>query len=452
LQRLEAFELLLKLHPEYIGKITLYMIVVPSRENVQQYINLHDQIDKKAGNINALYRTMDWSPVHYYYRSFPIETLSALYYSADVCLVTPMRDGMNLVSKEYVASRINNDGVLILSEMAGASKELIDAIIVNPNNIGEICRAIIRAINMPLAEQQERMIQMRQNVSKFNISHWVKIFMERLKEVKQLQRSMQARHVSGATGQSIINRYAKTKNRIIFLDYDGTLVDFKSNIAQADPDKQLYELLTLLTEDPANHVVLISGRKHDNLSDWFGKENIYLIAEHGAWYRQQNTSWHKISGLSDAWKQDIYPILETYVDRTPGSFIEEKTYSLVWHYRKAQKGLGELRANELANNLKYLASDKGLQLLPGDKVLEIKNMEVNKGKAAVSLVEKGNYDFIIAFGDDYTDEDIFKALPDSAVTIKVGSNISAAKFYLRNPTEVRRFLLDLTESTVVEDK
>jgi len=452
LQRLEGFELMLKLHPEYIGKINLYMIVVPSRDTVPQYMHLHDQIDKKAGSINALYRTMDWSPVHYYYRSFPVETLSALYSSADVCLVTPMRDGMNLVSKEYVASRVNNDGVLILSEMAGASKELIDAIIVNPNNIGEICRAIIQAIQMPLAEQQERMMQMRQNVSKFNIAHWVKIFMERLKEVKQLQRSMQTRHVSGSTGQSIINRYAKTKNRIIFLDYDGTLVDFKPNIAQAEPDKQLYDLLNQLTDDPENQVALISGRKHENLSEWFGKENIYLIAEHGAWFRQQNTSWHKISGLSDTWKQDIYPILETYVDRTPGSFIEEKTYSLVWHYRKAPKGLGELRANELANNLKYLASDKGLQLLPGDKVLEIKNMEVNKGKAAASLADKNNYDFIIALGDDYTDEDIFRALPDSAITIKVGSNISAAKFYLRNPAEVRRFLADLVDSTVVQDK
>ena len=152
LQRLEAFELLLRLHPEYIGQINLYMIVVPSRDTVPQYMQLHDQIDKKAGSINALYRTMDWSPVHYYYRSFPIETLSALYYSADVCLVTPMRDGMNLVSKEYVASRHNNDGVLILSEMAGASKELIDAIIVNPNNIGAITRAIVDALNTPITE------------------------------------------------------------------------------------------------------------------------------------------------------------------------------------------------------------------------------------------------------------------------------------------------------------
>ena len=452
LQRLEAYELLLNTHPEYINNITLYMIVVPSRDTVPQYQHLHDEIDKKVGSINAIYRTMDWTPVHYYYRSFPIETLSALYYSADVCLVTPMRDGMNLVSKEYVASRINNDGVLILSEMAGSSKELIDAVIVNPNNIGEICRAIIQALNMPLDEQQARMQQMRQLVTKFNITHWVKIFMERLKEVKTLQRSMQTRHVSGATGQSIINRYAKTKKRLIFLDYDGTLVAFKSNVADASPDQELYLLLDQLTEDPANHVVLISGRKHENLNNWFDDRNIYLIAEHGAWHKQQNTRWHKIQGLTDNWKQDIYPIMETYVDRTPGSFIEEKTYSLAWHYRKAQKGLGELRANELMNNLKYQANDKGLQLLPGDKVLEIKNMEINKGKAALTLTANEDYDFIMAFGDDYTDEDLFKALPDSAITIKVGSNISAAKFYLRNPIEVRRFLFDLTESTVLNDK
>ncbi|HTD97957.1 MAG TPA: bifunctional alpha,alpha-trehalose-phosphate synthase (UDP-forming)/trehalose-phosphatase, partial [Mucilaginibacter sp.] len=189
LQRLHAFEYLLEQYPEYTEKITLYMVVVPSRDTVPQYAHLRDQIDKIVGSINSVYRTMDWTPIHYYYRSLPIEMLSALYYSADVCLVTPMRDGMNLVSKEYVASRINNDGVLILSEMAGASKELIDALIVNPNNTVEVAEAIIKAINMPLEEQQKRMQQMRQMVSKFNISHWVKIFMDKLKEVKQLQRS-----------------------------------------------------------------------------------------------------------------------------------------------------------------------------------------------------------------------------------------------------------------------
>ncbi|SEP08991.1 bifunctional alpha,alpha-trehalose-phosphate synthase (UDP-forming)/trehalose-phosphatase [Mucilaginibacter sp. OK283] len=448
LQRLAAFELLLQLCPECIENIALYMIVVPSRDTVPQYAHLRDEIDKKVGNINSIYRTMDWSPIHYYYRSFPLETLAALYATADVCLVTPMRDGMNLVSKEYVASRVNNDGVLIMSEMAGASKELIDAIIVNPNNTGEVCRAILQAINMPLDEQKKRMIPMRQLVAKFNIRHWVKIFMDRLKEVKLMQRSLQTRHVSNTTEQSIINRYSKTKKRIIFLDYDGTLVGFRSAIEQASPDKELYNIIQKLTEDPANQVVLISGRKHENLDEWFQHTDMYLIAEHGSWFKQPGTTWHKIAGLSDQWKHDIYPLLETYVDRTPGSFIEEKTYSLVWHYRKAQAGLGELRAGELMNNLKYLASDKGLQLLAGDKVLEVKNMDINKGKAALTLTEGKDYDFVIAFGDDYTDEDIFKALPESAITIKVGSNLSAAKFYLRNPQEVRKLLTSFTKQYV----
>lgn len=443
LQRLQAFELLLQRYPEWHGRISLYMVIVPSRDSVPQYAELRETIDKRAGNINSLYRTMDWIPLHYYYRSVPIELLSALYSTADVCLVTPIRDGMNLVSKEFVASRINDDGVLILSEMAGASKELIDAIIVNPNNIVEICESIITALNMPLAEQHQRMHAMRQIGSKFNIEHWVKVFMEKLQEVKQMQRSLQTRRVIGVTEQSIIKRYQNTNKRLIFLDYDGTLVGFKQEIEQASPDKDLYTLIDSLTSDPKNLVVLISGRKYQNLEKWFGNYGLHLIAEHGTWFKEKDGEWQRVSGLSDSWKQEIYPRMETYIDRTPGSFIEEKTYSLVWHYRKSQKGLGELRAGELMNNLRYFAADKGLQLLQGDKVLEVKNIEINKGKAALTLLEKDDFDFIIAFGDDYTDEDLFKALPDNAVTIKVGSNISAAKFYIRNPQEVRKFLASL---------
>ncbi|RYE11761.1 MAG: bifunctional alpha,alpha-trehalose-phosphate synthase (UDP-forming)/trehalose-phosphatase, partial [Sphingobacteriaceae bacterium] len=183
LQRLQAFEELLRTRPEYLEKVVLYMIVVPSRDTVPQYKSLRDEIDKRVGNINSLFRTMNWSPVQYFYRSVPIETLSALYATADVALVTPMRDGMNLVSKEYVASRIRNNGVLILSEMAGSSRELIDALIVNPNNIGMMTEAIVQALQMPADEQESRMVKLRQNVSKFNVKHWVKIFMDRLQEV-----------------------------------------------------------------------------------------------------------------------------------------------------------------------------------------------------------------------------------------------------------------------------
>ncbi|UPK66880.1 bifunctional alpha,alpha-trehalose-phosphate synthase (UDP-forming)/trehalose-phosphatase [Chitinophaga filiformis] len=440
IQRLQAFELFLQLYPEYVEKVILYMIVVPSRDSVPQYRELRDAIDMLAGGINARFRTINWHPINYFYRSFPIETLAALYNFADVGLVTPMRDGMNLVSKEYVASRKNNDGVLILSEMAGASKELIDALIVNPNNIGAIARALHEALNMPEAEQQRRMKQMRQVVGKFNISHWVKLFMARLQEVKQMQQSMLARRMSLDMQSTVRNAYKKSAKRAIFLDYDGTLVGFQSNIDLASPDQDLYHLLKTLSDDPANHVVMISGRKHETLEEWLGHLPMDLIAEHGAWKKKYGEDWVMLPGLTAQWKQDILPILDTYMDRTPGSFIEEKSYSLVWHYRKVETGLGELRANELMNTLRYFTNDIGLQILPGDKVIEIKNIEINKGKAALTWLHDREFDFMLAVGDDYTDEDIFKTLPPEAVTIKVGSQVSAARYYLRSHQEVRAFL------------
>lgn len=443
LQRLQAFDLLLQNHPEHQEQVILYMIIVPSRDTVANYRELKDEIDKIVGNINARYRTLNWIPVHYYYRSFPVDILSALYSLADVCLVTPMRDGMNLVSKEYVASRTTNDGVLILSEMAGSAKELVDAIIVNPNNIGEIYEAIIQAINMKPEEQRRRMKLLRNVVSKFNIRHWVKIYMDRLREVKQLQKSMKAKYLEDQRQSLMELEYASSCKRIIFLDYDGTLVGFHSDIDMAFPDEDLYELLEQLSSDPSNHVVIISGRKHETLEEWFSELPVDMIAEHGTWTKKHEEDWSKISGLDNQWKQDIAPILETYVDRTPGSFIEEKSYSLVWHYRKVEEGLGDLRANEIMNDLFFTIADKGLQMLPGSKVIEIKNIEVNKGKMALKWFEGKDYDYIMALGDDHTDEDIFKVLPSDAYSIKIGSNISAARFYLRDYREVRRLLRSL---------
>ncbi|WP_423148956.1 bifunctional alpha,alpha-trehalose-phosphate synthase (UDP-forming)/trehalose-phosphatase [Rubrolithibacter danxiaensis] len=449
LERLQALELLLTLKPQYIEKVVLYMIVVPSRDTVPQYKELQDEIDKVVGSMNARFRTLNWIPVHYYYRSFPFEMLSALYYSADICLVTPMRDGMNLVCKEYVASKVNNDGVLILSEMAGASKELVDAIIVNPNNVGEIYRAITEALEMSAEEKTRRMKAMREIVSKFNINHWVKLYMSGLKEVKQLQSSMETKRINTAIKEDIEKQYIHADKRIIFLDYDGTLVGFKGNINQAAPDVELYDILRQLTADTDNKIVLISGRNYQTLEEWFKGFAVDMIAEHGAWQKKYTGEWSKLPGLTDSWKQDIFPILETYTDRTPGSFIEEKSFSLVWHYRKVEGGLGELRANELLNNLSYYTSDKGLQLLPGNKVVEIKNMEVNKGMAALSWLENTAFDFIMALGDDHTDEDIFKALPEQAISVKVGTNKSAAKYYLSDFQDVRQLLKSLSSKNTI---
>jgi trehalose 6-phosphate synthase/phosphatase len=440
IQRLQAFELLLQLNPDYIEKIELFMVIVPSRDTVPKYRELRDSIDQLVGNINSRFRTMNWMPIHYFYRSFSIEFLSALYSIADICLVTPMRDGMNLVSKEYVASRVRNDGVLILSEMAGASKELNDALIVNPNNVGDMVKAIIEAINMPVEEQTSRMTSMRYIVKKFDINLWVKNFMDKLSEVKQMQESLLTKYAASAIRDDIAAAYSNATSRFIFLDYDGTLVGFHGDINKAAPDEALYRILTDLSLDPANRVILISGRNYQTLDKWFGHLKVDMIAEHGAWQKHLHEEWKALPLLTDKWKNEVKAVLDTYTDRTPGSFIEDKTYSLVWHYRKVDKGLGELRANEITNHLRMMIADKGLQMLEGNKVIEFKNIEVNKGKAAQNWLLDSHPDFIIAFGDDHTDEDIFKALPDEAFTIKVGSNISAAKYYLKDYNEVRDLL------------
>ncbi len=443
IQRLQALELLLQYHPEYIEKVALYMIVVPSRDTVPQYKELRDNIDMLVGNINSRYRTLNWVPIHYFYRSFSVEFLSALYSTADICLVTPMRDGMNLVSKEYVASRTNNDGVLILSEMAGASKELNDALIVNPNNLGDMMRAIVQAINMPMEEQRTRMESMRHIVKKFNIHLWVKNFMDKLQEVKELQQSLLTKYTVQRVKDQIVLDYKNSSDRYIFLDYDGTLVGFQGDIDKASPDSELYEILGKLTADPKNRVIIISGRRYQTLEQWFGHLQLDMIAEHGAWQKQLDEEWKPLPLLTDKWKQEVKTVLDTYTDRTPGSFVEEKSYSLVWHYRKVEKGLGELRANEIINHLRIFIADKGLQMMDGNKVIEFKNIEVNKGKAAQNWLYNNNPDFIIALGDDHTDEDIFKALPAEAYTIKVGSNISAARYYLKDYKQVRSLLKDL---------
>ncbi|BAV06529.1 trehalose 6-phosphate synthase /trehalose 6-phosphatase [Filimonas lacunae] len=440
LQRLQAFDIFLQNHQEYKEKVSLYMIVVPSRDTVGQYKELRDDIDKLVGNINARFRTNVWTPVNYFYRSFPLEMLSALYCFSDICLVTPMRDGMNLVCKEYVASRTNNDGVLILSEMAGASKELIDALIVNPNNVRQMSDAIVEALNMSADEQVKRMTQMRLLISKYNVHHWVKIFMERLEETKRMQQSLQARHIGNKTLNYIKRKYARAHKRLLLLDYDGTLTDFNTNINLAKPDKELYSLLDELCKDDRNRVVIISGRNYTTLEEWFGHMKLDLVGEHGVWHKLYGSPWQETKGLTNLWKQSILPILNTYTERTPGAFIEEKSYSLVWHYRKAEKELGDMRATEMMNNLRYMVADLGLHLMPGNKVVEIKNSEINKGKAAQYYLHYDNYDFIAAIGDDNTDEDMFKVMKEDAISIKVNSNISAARFYLEGVQEVRDFL------------
>lgn len=440
LERIDAFEDLLTTYPEWRENVVLYMLVVPSRDTVEQYRKLRDDIDRRVGNINSVYGTNDWTPIAYFYNSFSVEELSALYVAADVCLVTSLRDGMNLVCKEYIASKEEAPGVLVLSELAGAAKELIDAVQVNPNSIDQIREAMHSSLTMDESEKRDRMEANLAIVKKFNIHHWVNLFFSRLEEVKEQQRQEFARKIGSTTKETLCEKYHQASNRLLFLDYDGTLIGFKNDAAKATPTEELYELLDTLQTDPSNQVVIISGRPHETLEKWFGDRDYILIGEHGAWKKYPGKIWKNETNLSTRWKVSVKRIMEKFANRTAGSAVEEKAYSLAWHYRKVQSGLGQLRSLELMDSLRYLIPYYGLQLLSGDQVIEVKNSEVGKGKAAISVFNKLLPDFTFAIGDDATDEDMFLELPSESFTVKVGNKKSAAKFYVENQKDAIHLL------------
>lgn len=442
-QRLRAFELFLEKYPEWREKVSIVMIVVPSRDQVEMYKQLKEEIDELVGRINGRFSRLVWTPIHYFYRSFELSSLSAFYRMASVALVTPMRDGMNLVCKEFIASKLDKRGVLILSEMAGSSKELSDAILINPNDVDELVDAIHEALSMPEEEQMARMAIMQRSLKRYNIHHWVKLFFDRLSLVKEEQKSLETKLLDKETQRKIAEDYKKAAERLIFLDYDGTLVGFSGNPQHSKPDDELLEIIGKLTRSKKNRVVIISGRDRHTLGEWMGKLKLDFITEHGAWLKEYEDEWRLIANMDDSWKKSIMEVMEYYVNRTPGSFVEEKEFSLVWHYRKVETGLGEMRTRELTSHLHYTTGNMPLNVLEGNMVVEVKNSEINKGRAATMWMEKFPHDFILAIGDDMTDEDTFKSMPEEAYTVKVGSNYSAAKYSLPTYYDVRTLLRNL---------
>jgi trehalose 6-phosphate synthase/phosphatase len=439
-QRLEAFSVFLDRNPKFKRKVILVLVVVPSRTRVEHYMQLKKQVDGLVGEINGKHGTIGWIPVWYLYRSLPFHSLAALYSLADVALVTPLRDGMNLVAKEYTTTKTDGKGVLILSETAGAAQELGEAIIINANNQEEIAQALAEALEMPEQEQIERNRIMQNRLRRYDVVRWANEFMDKLLSTKKLQREMEEKALTDEMQRKLASDFQESDKALLLLDYDGTLAPFSSKPVEATPGAKLLRLLEKFTKNPGNEVVLISGRDKDTLEKWFGGLNVGLVAEHGAWIKEKGGGWETIETLTSEWKEEVYPILESWVDRTPGSFIEEKEFSLVWHYRKADPRLGELRARELINNLSNTIANLNLQVLEGSKVVEVKNTDINKGRAALRWISREEWDFILALGDDWTDEDTFKVLPSTAWSIKVGFGASAARFSLSSPSKATSLL------------
>lgn len=438
--RLSGFERFIELYPEWREKVVFIMVVVPSRQIISKYNERRKLIEEQVGRINGKHSSLQWQPVIYRYSHLSFDELCALYQASDVALITPLRDGMNLVAKEYAASRVNQDGVLILSELAGASSEMGEALLVNPFDKEEMAQAIFTALNMPPGDQRTNIIQMQTRLKGYDVMHWVNDFLRQLDEVKELQKAQATKYITRAVQENLVHGFQSANSRHLFLDYDGTLVPFARNPRIAIPDKSLLKLLSQLTANDKNEVTLISGRDSGTLNEWFRDLRVNIVAEHGASLRLRSGEWQQAIGLDQSWKPLIRPTLELFSQRTPGSFVEEKAHTLAWHYRNVDPDLGFTRSRELLDNLFHLVRNGQLQVIDGNKVIEVRIAGVDKGTAAKRLLEERPYDFVLAIGDDKTDEDMFKALAERAVTVKVGGGHTAAQYNIPSQQQVIQLL------------
>lgn len=447
LHRLKGFALFLEKHPEYKEKVSMAMIIVPSRDNVDRYADLKTKIDETIGSINGMYSTIDWTPVYYFYHSFDFEELVAMYHIADIALITPLRDGMNLVAKEYLAAKRDTPGVLILSEMAGAAIELTESILVNPNDIEEIERAILDALEMPESEQLRKLGLMQKIVAKHTVNKWAADFVTELQIIKEKNIALNTERLDDATFMKIQKDYRSAKKRLFILDYDGTLMGFKNRPEDAVPTTELLKILKQLTDDKRNKVVISSGREHATLEKWFGSLDLTLAAEHGAYFKEKG-AWHDNVPKEKPWDDEILSILQLFVDKTPRSKVEEKESTLVWHYRNVDAWLASLREQQLIEALIGPCTRQNLQIMRGNKNVEIKSPDHNKGSEVHRLLENDDFDFILAMGDDTTDEDTFRELPNDAYTIKIGTISEIARYNLRSQKSSLPFLKRLSEEPV----
>jgi trehalose 6-phosphate synthase/phosphatase len=441
LHRLEAIDNFLSKSDE-VDAIRFLFVSVPSREGIEEYQHLVEEVESRVGQLNGKYATLLNSPIHFIHGSIPFVDLCALYALADIALVTPLIDGMNLVAKEFIACQRENPGLLILSEFAGAAEELFNAFLVNPYDSAAVAETLTDALALPTEERRNRILPMRERVMRYDARHWARSFIDDLKAGPIGDARTAETDIQEAREQ--LARAVATGQRIaLFLDYDGTLREIELEPGRAKPNPAVETLLHLLGQQPNLEVTVISGRSQDDLEAFLGSYPFQLIAEHGASLRRPGKKeWERLDrDISYAWKEDLLPILRLYEQATPGSTVEEKRSSIVWHYRKAEEEFGAWKANQLTEELSALTANHPIKVRHGKKMVEVTAAENNKGAAVARVLEQNNhYEVALCAGDDLTDESMFELNRPRWLTVKVGIGPTQARFRVSDPATFRGLL------------
>lgn len=451
--RLKGFEQFLEDNTDYHGKVVFVLSLVPSRDGISKYAERKRLIDEYIGNLNSRLGNISWQPVIYQYTHLSFAELAALYLSCDLALITPLRDGMNLVAKEFVASRRDKTGVLVLSEMAGSANELTEALLINPNDTAEISRSIFQGLEMSDSEQYSRMECMQTTIRQYDVVEWAADFFRQLEQAREYKRTETDKEPESNFKEELQNKFAAASRRLVLLDYDGSLVDFTDRPQKAKPDRELIQLLAQLSEQDSTDVYIVSGRDESTLENWLGELPVGLVAEHGAKIRDAGGHWLLSRALISDWKHLVERRMRNFTELNQKSFLEVKEYSLAWHYRSIEGNEGAQMAADVYKDLLLHTEHLPVEVMHGNKVIEVRNQNVNKGTAVTQLLSKRLYDFVLCIGDDKTDEDMFQALAltPEAFTIKAGGGPSLAKFRLRDPQAVRSLLKCISVSEIVEE-
>ena len=438
-ERLIAYRTFLERNPRQRGKVVFVLVGAPSRGEIDAYKRLALKVRKLVDEINTTYGNKKWQPVDYIDQAIPFEQVSALFQIANVGFIAPVRDGMNLVAKEYIASRRKN-GILILSQTAGAAEELSDAILVDLKKPETLVAALEKALSMRRSEIRKRFSVMQDRVADQTIHKWSKDFMQTLQKPVPLT----TRPLLTPGRKKITMSYKMAKSRVLFLDYDGILSELAQRPEDAAPTKEVTRLLKTLSADPANDIFVVSGRSRKDLGDWLGKTGVGMIAEHGAFRREpRSKTWKATSAANTSWKKELRPLLQFYADETPGAQVEEKSTALVWHYRESPPYRAQKNLTLMRKELRPLLAPLELRAHAGKKILEIKHKDTNKGVSVKQQLKTKDYEFILAIGDDYTDENMFRAVPPQAFTVKVGGGVSAARYRIKDSTAAIKLLSSL---------
>jgi trehalose 6-phosphate synthase/phosphatase len=459
--KLHAWEKFLQTYPQYKESAVLIQVGVPTRQDVVEYQNLISHVNEHVGRINSTFGTLDGFPIHYINKSVNFDDLCALYALADALIVTSIRDGMNLVSSEFVAVQdercqqegVNFDelndspqgmsptngssnhqeklecnknvrkppGVLILSEFAGAARSLGGSIIINPFNIDLTAKAIFDSFEMGDKERTARHSQNYNVVATNTATKWGQDFLHEFEVACRYQNDPTLFHKLSSTpiprlifDDRLKRVFNRTQKRLFCFDYDGTLVSLHKYPSLALPTTYLVNILNALTSNPKNFVYIITGRDKKTMMRFLGKlPNLGIVAEHGMYCRHPGekewTSLYQYEDIDLDWMKDVVPVLQHVESRTPGSFVEVKETSLVFHYRNADPEYGSWQANELKLHLEMSFNSKPMEIIRGKKVIEIRPVGVNKGIAAKKLIENTpDFDLVFCGGDDATDEQMFE--------------------------------------------